>query len=465
MRPSIATVAPGGVAVPALGAHSRRQPDVGRHTAERQRAALARDSTARAAIAIGIATLPILRPAVGGNLGPADAGILIGVGGTILWAGATKQVLRLAYATPVALVIIAGMVSGLAGADPGAALLAVAQDAYLAVWALACLNLGRTAAAAGFLARAWCVTAAIWAVALFVIVGRTVLTATGDTRLAFTADSNGAGFYFVISIFVILAARWPRRPVLRYAAIAFLLADTVLTGSLGALSGLLGGLAVSVVLRVFHRRGAAPAVACGVALLLAAGSGLLYAQRAKVVDAAHASNNAIVRNSIGRGAQSSGERAELTKETTGLVNTSGLLGSGPNTTEQLLRDQQAPYPKQAHNDWIAALVERGVLGLGAVALLTMDVGARALSVRDSSHLDERYAAVLPAAYHLTGALVTVGVFSFTHEVLHDRTAWTLFGLVAVFAVYGRRQAPPLFGRPTGNPHRARTTGGQPCAQS
>jgi hypothetical protein len=400
-----------------------------------------RESTAiaRIGITIGIAGLPILRPTVAGNFGPADFGMMLGLAGTLLWATASRQALHAAFVFPVTLLVIAGLVSGLAGANPGAALLAVAQDLYLLVWGLVVLNAARDGQSAGFLVRAWCVTSFLWAVSLFVLVGHTALTATtGDTRLAFTADTNGAGLYFVLSIFIMAAARYPRGRWWRGIGITFLILDTVLTGSLGALSGLLAGVAVSVVLGVRARRGPAPAIALFIVIGLAAASIVLFFQQDRVIEAAHASSNPVIRNSLGRGAQSSAEREQLTKETLGLVERSSALGSGPNTTEQLLRDEQAPYPKQAHNDWIAARVERGVLGFAGVLLLAIEITRLAGASRDPGRLSPAFAHALPAAHFLVGGLLTVAVFSLTHEVLHDRTAWTLLGIVAAVAIYGSR---------------------------
>lgn len=404
------------------------------------REARANDVVARAGILIAIATLPLLRPTVAGNLGPADGAIVIGIAATLLWVGATRQLIYFAYLIPVAVILVAGLAAGLAGANPDTGLLSIVQDIYLALWALACVNFARTGRALAALVRAWCITALAWALALFLLVGRTVLTATqGDTRLAFVSDTNGAGLYFVLSMFVLMAARYPRHRLVRAAGLLLLLTDAILTGSLGALSGLFAGLAVGLVAGVFGRRGPAPALALTLALTLASGSVALYLERNHVVDAAHNSTNAVLRNSLGRGAQSGAERTALTAETLNLVSTSGLVGSGPNTTEQLLQDQQAAYVKQAHDDWIAALVERGVLGLFGVVLLAAELGRRALRSRDPSRLEREFAAALPGGHYLLGGLATVAVFSVTHEVLHDRTAWTLFGVLAAVSVFGRRE--------------------------
>ena len=71
-----------------------------------------------------------------------------------------------------------------------------------------------------------------------------------------------------------------------------------------------------------------------------------------------------VKNSVGRGLQSSSEREVLARETASLYLSGGLLGRGPNSTEATLREIQAPYPKEAHNDYVAALVERERSGEG-----------------------------------------------------------------------------------------------------
>src|SRR5438874_11137426 len=72
-------------------------------------AARQQSGLAKAAVALGIAGLPILRPTLAGNLGPADGAILLGVGGVLLWAGATRQLLRGAYLLPVLITMLGGV--------------------------------------------------------------------------------------------------------------------------------------------------------------------------------------------------------------------------------------------------------------------------------------------------------------------------------------------------------------------
>ena len=106
------------------------------------------------------------------------------------------------------------------------------------------------------------------------------------------------------------------------------------------------------------------------------------------------------------------------------------------STQSALREQQAPYPKEAHNDWLAALVERGVVGVTGLLLLVAEIGLWAARTWDRRRLAEGYAAVLPAPHYLVGALATAVVFSLTHEVLHDRSLWALLGLLAAIGIWG-----------------------------
>lgn len=396
------------------------------------------DGLARAGIVLGVASLPILVPRFASNLAPADLGLVAGIGMVVLWAGSTRQRLRLPYLAGVGLMVIAGTVSALFGELPWLGAVTVVQDLYLLAWAAALANFARTAAGAGFLVRVWCVSAAAWAVGLVAVLGLTGAATADSERAGFTfGEENAAGLYFVLSLLVILAARQPRRLRWRGLAIAALLVATVLTGSLAAISGLCAGLATALVLQIRARRGPDTAIAASLALLLMVGSMALLAERQQLVKTASESRYTLIRNSIGRSADSSAERAMVNRQTFGLFQTSGFLGRGPVSTAYTLRQQLAAYPHEAHNDWAAAIVERGVLGFAGLLLLVLQIILLALTIWNPSRLKRQFAEALPAPAYVVGALVTVAVYSLTHEVLHERTLWTLLGLVAAFGLWGR----------------------------
>jgi O-Antigen ligase len=397
------------------------------------------DGLARAGVVLGIASLPILQPAFANNIAPADLGMVAGIGAVLLWAGVTRQRLRLPYAAGVGVMVIAGTVAAAFGDLPWQGAITVLQDLYLLAWAAALANFGRTADRAGFVVDVWCVSAAVWSIGLVVLFGPSTISGGADAeRAGFTfGEQNAAGLYFALSLLVILAARRPRRWRWRAPALGAVSVALLLTGSLGAISGLFAGLAVALVLQVRARRGPDTAIAFSLALLLMVGSVALLAERGQLIDAASASPNPLIRNSIGRGTDSSSERALVNQQTFGLFQTSGFLGRGPVTTEHTLRQREAAYPHEAHNDWVAALVERGVLGFAGLLLLSLELVLFAFTIWNPSRLERRFAEVLPAPAYLVGGLVAVAVYSLTHEVLHERPLWTLFGVIAAFGLWGR----------------------------
>jgi O-antigen ligase len=169
------------------------------------------------------------------------------------------------------------------------------------------------------------------------------------------------------------------------------------------------------------------------------GALVLYGvSRTGFTDRVKASPNVYVRNSIGREDQSKSEREVLARETTALYQSGGIFGRGPGATKDTLTAEQAPYQKEAHDDWVAALVERGAVGLFGVLLLAVAIGMRAAGISRRRHLAPGYRRIVRTPAFVAGALVTVLVFSLTHESLHDRTVWTLFGLVAALYAWGRQ---------------------------
>jgi O-antigen ligase len=97
----------------------------------------------------------------------------------------------------------------------------------------------------------------------------------------------------------------------------------------------------------------------------------------------------------------------------------------------------APYPKEAHNDYVAALVERGALGLLGLALLVASIALRSLSLPRRVARSSAVAVVNPGP--LIGAVAGTLVAGVAYEVLHFRHAWALFAIVAALSLWGREQ--------------------------
>ena len=401
------------------------------------------DRIPRWAAAIAIAALPLLTPQGPANTAPVDVFIVIAIGATLLWAGSSRQPLRFPYVIGIGIMVIAGCLAALFGKYPYAGILTIVIDLFLLAWTTTVANVGRTGTAGAFLVRAWCVTGSAWGVGFLGFIGPgAAVSGSYSGRVGFTlGEQNGAGLYFALTILVILAGRWPRRLWWRVPVIGCLLFDLLLTGSLAGITGLLAGVALALVVRTAARNGAAAALIL-LLVLTVAGAGIYEVMhRDQVVERAQSSQNTLLRNSIGRAQQSAWERQTITQETLQLWRTSTVLGLGPGATKGTLLRQQAPYPKQAHDDWTASLVERGVLGFTGLLLLVGEMTVRASRVGSRRRLGPSLSAGLPAPEFIVGALATLAVYSFTHQVLHDRNAWTLLGLLAAFSLWRGSAAP------------------------
>ena len=402
------------------------------------------DRLPRWAVAVAIAGLPLLIPPGPSNTAPADVFIVIAIGATLLWAASTRQLVKFPYVVGVGTMVVAGCVAAVFGKYPHEGALAVAHGRLPA-------RVGHHGGQCGpDRGRGRVPDARVVrdgepvGVGLLAFVGHHAAssgTATAEAaRASFTlGEQNGAGFYFTVTIMMILAARCPRRLWCGSPSLACLTLDTFLTGSLAAMSGLIAALGLALVVRTATRQGGAAALVLFLVLAVVAVGGERLISHYQVVQQAQSSQNLLLRNSVGRAHQSIWDRQVITYETLGLWRTSTLVGLGPNATKSTLKAQQAPYPKEAHDDWTASLVERGIVGFAGLLLLVAEIIWRASRVGSPRRLGPGLAAGLPAPEFLVGAFATMAVYSFTHQILHDRTAWTLLGVLAAFSLW-RMQA-------------------------
>jgi O-antigen ligase len=143
-------------------------------------------------------------------------------------------------------------------------------------------------------------------------------------------------------------------------------------------------------------------------------------------------------NSLGRSNDSSSQRSELIHEALQLYESDGFLGSGPASTKPLLTERSYPYAKEAHNDYLAALVENGPLGALGLLTIVCSVTWRATVVLRAPR-SARPADSLPRPEGIVAALLAASVAATYYEVLHFRFVWALFAMVAALAVQSRRR--------------------------
>jgi len=394
------------------------------------------------AVAIAIAGLPLLLPKGPGHSAPADVLIGAAVMVVLLWAASVRARVRLPYAAPVAVLVIAGALGGLAGDQPSLAATALGQDLFMLAWCAAIVTLARTPAALGAMLSVWAWSAIAWSAILIgaVATGHRALAgvgAQGVGRARFMFDNpNLAGSYFAVSLFVVLLAGRPRNKAARGGAVFLVFAAVVLTGSNAALLGIAVGGLVSITVAVARRVDLVAGVAILLILVVAGAAGWYALARAGAASDVHKSQNRFLRYSIARGDRSLNAREDLFKEELDLFRSRPLSGNGPNSTRDVLSATPTAKAKQAHSDYLATLVERGPLGAVALVALIAAVAIRLTGTAPGA-LKPGFARVAPGTAALVGAAVLIAVSAITHEVLHYRHVWALFGILAAIHSSGR----------------------------
>ncbi|MDN5766148.1 MAG: O-antigen ligase family protein [Humibacillus sp.] len=394
----------------------------------------------RRVLAVAIAGMPLLVPTAPGNVSPADLPILLAVIGVSSWLIRHRIRLRLPYSAGVWLLMTAGAISALATIEVHSTTV-IAQDAFLLLWSgVIATALRVDPSLVRVVCAAWCWSGIGWASLL--VIGRLAgiswlagQTLADGSRASLTfGDPNLAGNYFVACLFIVLASRHPRSRTLRTLGIVIIVLAIVFTGSNGAALGTVAGLAVGAVVAVRRSRGPLAALGLVVLVLLAVGVVDRTVNLAAVQEAA-ASSGPVLHDSIGRSDSSSEEREALFAEGKQLFWTHNLIGVGPSRTKPTLADIPAPYVKEAHDDYVATLVERGVLGGVGLIILLATIATRlgrVAGVRGRAGPVGRAAraAQIAAPQYLVCLGVAFLVSGMFYEVLHFRHLWAYLGLVA-----------------------------------
>jgi O-antigen ligase len=392
-------------------------------------------------LAATVALLPLLVPAGPGESAPVDALALLYI--LLALAALIRRGRSVHLPANGALALIAGasLLATASSLDLAASLLSILVEAYL-VLLLVCVanDLGGDRRGIGIVLAVWSLAALGWT-ALLVGSSLELLPqglqellgagspSGGDRVAGASKNPNLAASYLMISFFVVLASPWPRRRPARLAAAGWLLFGVYVTGSNGALLGLVAGvavLAVAAVLRAGRTRGQRFGVigACLVAgtllatiLLLAVG--VPTVEVAAVQDVARREQDGVFGDSLGRLDRSVPGRLELWTEAWRGAGARVLVGVGPGSAP-LIPLAATTLRKGLHNDYLAFLIERGVLGL--LGLL----GFCTVLLRWCGRL---LGASVQGLAGLAGGVVANLLLAASHESFHFRHVWVLFGLV------------------------------------
>lgn len=407
------------------------------------------DRSAVLLVAAAIVTLPLLQPTGPGRFTPADVVMGIAIIGTLVWAGTHRVLVRFPYLIPMGLLIAAGLAASTFSPDLDNSALALVQDAFLLAWGIAIANVIRWPRNLSIVLASWAWAATAWASLLILatVANLSIPAATtgADTRAKMWFDEpNMAGEYFAMSFMVLLLGRHPRNPAVRACACLLVLWAMVLTGSNGALLSLLVGVGVAFFLAVWRKTDLVVAAANGaIILVLVAGFALVAVQSGVLADLRE-SSNPLVERSLARGPRSAAGRASLFQAELELFRSSTPLGLGPASTKENL-ESSFGLSKGGHSDYLATLVERGVPGVLGLLVLIGSIAVMAYSVVFRP-LVPGFARQLRHPPALIGALVALAVYAITHETLHYRYVWALFGILAGLYLFGREvPAVPVVG--------------------
>jgi len=389
-------------------------------------------------IAVAVVAFPLLRPHGPGHITPADAFMGLAVLGVIVWAGTYRLPVHLPYLIPVAVLVCTGLLAAMFSVDPDAGSLAVVQDVFLFAWAAAIANAIRTPKNLSLILGAWAWGATVWASLLIAgVITHQSWLAGGQDRAQMGFDNpNMAANYFLMSLFVLLLGRQPRSRVARLGACFLILTAIVLTGSNAALLSLALGGATAGLFAVWRRTDLVIAVAtASIAVVLLAGLAYFTAEEG-VLAKVENSSNALVERSIARSSKSAAGRTSLFADELELFRTGSLLGRGPANTQVNLERSFGQIVKEAHDDYLATLVERGPVGAIGLLILVVGVGVRAFSIV-LRPLRPEFARQLRNPSAVVGGAIALAVFATTHEILHYRHVWAFLGILAGLYLFGR----------------------------
>ena len=385
--------------------------------------------------------LPLLVPAGPGNTAPVDLLVAVALGACLFWVGSNSRRLRFPFAVSIAVFMAGGALGAIAGPVPSAGVVAIVQDIVLLLWCWAVVNVASTPQRLKTLLATWAYSSIVWVTLLAVGLLTGVSFFTGQTaregsRTALTLhDPNVSANYYFVSMMVLWATQRPRRRGLRVAAYVLFLVALLSTGSNSGIVSTLVGVSVAMAAGIYRRWGAAPAVTLLACLLVGGYLASANISIAHLQQKAYASRYSFLRDGIGRGAVSVAQRDSLLHESKHLYESGGPLGAGPVSTKPRLQAELAPFVKEAHDDYFAALIERGVVGFIGLFFFMGSLGFRTVAVARTR--GAALGAVVSKPNALVGAVAGTMVAETVYELLHVRHVWTLFAFVAAIAIWSR----------------------------
>lgn len=441
------------------GAHDRdhRGPRARRRRAG-ARAAQARRAADDRRAGRGIASLPMLMP-FGLPPGPGNTGLpdlaLIGVTAVaMLWAGTRRLPVRWPFLIPTLLTIIAGGIAAIVN-DAGA--LTLVKDLFVLLWAVSLANLGRDPSLLRVALRAFVAIGTCYALVMITgfVLGLDALSGKqvdGERAMFTFGDANYASNWFICIFFIARATRYPGTAWRRWAVCGILLTAELLTGSNGGLLALIIAILLGHLFRLVREGRAHHAIAVGAFAAFVGGAGVTVVTQVNIqplLDQA-SQTSPILRDSIGRTTgESTNSRSTVLATTLQMIEEqTHPWGIGPGQTEKEMLVRQETYVREAHNDYVASVLERGFLGGVALIVLVFVLLLKCVRIARRNALTGEYARLVPRP-ELFGALIAVFLISgLFYETLHYRHGWAVFGLIAALDLSRSAQGGGLLAPPS-----------------
>jgi O-Antigen ligase len=387
---------------------------------------------------------PLLIPPLAGNavVGGPVAGDLVNflfIFMTLALFWMRRLPVRVPLGATYLLFVLGGVLALPQAVEPSGSAQVLAQDVYLFCWFFALTNVLRmdTGSVARRISTYWIFTALAIALVAFIsfvaypdlvlnLLGWPTVNPEGRVMATFR-DPNLAGHYLVISFFVLWAAPKPKPLIKALLSVPLLLAVAV-TYSNTALTALLGGLIVAGAVALLAPRPRLTPVVLGLAgtsLALVIWLAPTLIGTLKATNTSFA-NPTFLSGSVGRIDNSARYRVERWRTAMDLFGDRAIIGIAPGSAYTASHLLHTPVTGELHNDYVAALIERGLLG--GIGILGLMAAATGYSLRANRRDRLRAAGWHPV--FLVGGVIAVAVSAMTLEVMHFRHVWLFLALVA-----------------------------------
>lgn len=381
---------------------------------------------------------PVAIPRWAGNTGPADLFnvLFASLGAAVLWKSRNRLAMPLGLS--YLLILLGGIIAMANSVLPADSLLGIAQDAYLFLWFLIAVNLLSFDSAALWrtVCLAWALTAAAEGFLAWLLSSSYTFTSSilgyptekaGGRALGTFRDPNMAANYLVLSLFILWAAPRPASRKGKWLLTMPILLGILATQSNTAFVALAGGVLIALTVNFIARREAVVATGLailGVVVMLVATFPVLGWHSIERTTRSLGKVDAFSL-SLSRAGGSLERRWERWQDTIRFVGGNVLIGVGPRSADDALEESGYADAAEIHNDYLAAFIERGLIGGLGVLLLFAVASAWTLRVSFSTEVKKEGWSTA----WLAGGMMGMILSAITLETLHFRHAWMFLAVV------------------------------------